>query len=84
MVVIEVQLGLSLETSKKNLTTEDEIILIEEIFKYEGTLYGKMKGSEGGRGHCETKNVKLEDNRSNSYCRFLFKDEKLITVQKIP
>ena len=50
MVVIEVQLGLSPETSKKNLTTEDEIILIEEIFKYEGTLYGKMKGSEGGRG----------------------------------
>ena len=48
MVVIEVHLGLSPETSKKNLTTEDEIILIEEIFKYEGTLYGKMKGSEGG------------------------------------
>ena len=47
MVVIEVQLGLSPETSK-NLTTEDEIILIEEIFKYERTLYGKMKGSEGG------------------------------------
>ena len=52
MVVIENQLGLSSETSKKNLTTGDENILIEEIFKYEGTLYGKMKGSEGGRGYC--------------------------------
>lgn len=52
MVVIENQLGLSSETSKKNLTTGDENVLIEEIFKYEGTLYGKMKGSEGGRGYC--------------------------------
>lgn len=58
MDVIEVRLGLSPETSK-NLTTEDEIILIEEIFEYEGTLYGKIKGSEGGREHCETKNVNL-------------------------
>ena len=39
-VHIVIQLGLSPETSKKNLTTKDEIILIEEIFKYEGTLFG--------------------------------------------
>ena len=34
MVVIENQLGLSSETSKKNLTTGDENVLIEEIFKF--------------------------------------------------
>ena len=47
-VHIVIQLGLSPETSKKNLTTKDENILIEEIFKYEVTLYGQMKGSERG------------------------------------
>ena len=47
------QLGLPPETSvnKKrgsNWTTEEEILLIEEVLKYEGTLFGKMKGSGGG------------------------------------
>ena len=59
MEVIEVQLGLPPETNvnKKrgsNWTTEEEILLIEEVLKYEGTLFGKMKGSGGG-GHVQTK-----------------------------
>ena len=39
------QLGLSLEINKKKgsyMTAEEEILLIEEILKYEGTLFGKM------------------------------------------
>ena len=49
------QLGLPPETNvnKKrgsNWTTEEEILLIEEVLKYEGTLFGKMKGSGGGGG----------------------------------
>ena len=60
MEVIEVQLGLPPETnvSKKrasNWTTEEEILLIEEVLKYEGTLFGKMKGSGGKGKHCQTK-----------------------------
>ena len=45
MAVIEVQLGLPPETSKKkgsNLTAEEEILLIEDILICEGTLFGKM------------------------------------------
>ena len=51
MAVIEVQLGLPSETNKKRgsyLIVEEEILLIEEILKYEGTLFGKMWGLKGG------------------------------------
>ena len=45
--IIEVQLGLPPETNKRkgsNLIVEEEILLIEEILKYEGTctLFGKI------------------------------------------
>ena len=51
MAVIEVQSGLPPETNKENgynLTAEEEIILIEDILKCEGNLFGKMKGLKGG------------------------------------
>ena len=41
MVVVEVQLGLPPKTNKKRgsnyITAEEEILVIEEILKYEGT-----------------------------------------------
>ena len=69
MEVIEVQLGLTPETSKKRGSSS-----LEEILKYVGTLYGKMKERKGE--HCQTKKVNLEGHRSNSYWRFLIKNEK--------
>ena len=45
MAIIEVKLGLPPESNKikgSNLTAEEEIPLIEEILKCEGTLFGKM------------------------------------------
>ena len=45
------QLSLPPETNKKKgskLIVEEEILLIEEILKYEGTLFGKMWGLKGG------------------------------------
>ena len=63
------QLGLSLEINKKKgsyMTAEEEILLIEEILKYEGTLFGKMWGMKGSI-------VKRKGHRSNSNCRFLIK-----------
>ena len=44
-------LDLSAETNKKkgsNMVVEEEILLIEEILKYEGTLFAKMWGLKGG------------------------------------
>ena len=69
MEVIEEQLGLTPETSKKRGSSS-----LEEILKYVGTLYGKMKERKGE--HCQTKKVNLEGHRSNSYWRFLIKNEK--------
>ena len=46
-------LDLSAETNKKkgsNMVVEEEILLIEEILTYEGTLFGKMWGLKGGGG----------------------------------
>ena len=54
------QLGLTPETSKKRGSSS-----LEEILKYVGTLYGKMKERKGE--HCQTKKVNLEGHRSNSY-----------------
>ena len=48
MEVIEEQLGLPPTTSRNLLDRKEEILLIEDILKYGGTLYGKMKRSEGG------------------------------------
>ena len=46
MAVIEVQLNLPPEIYKNNVLTwphfEDEILLIEEILRYEGTVFGEM------------------------------------------
>ena len=67
MAVFEVQSGLPPETNKENgynLTAEEEIILIEDILKCEGNLFGKMKGLKGGR-YCQTKRVNLEGYHSN-------------------
>ena len=63
MAVVEVQLGLPPKTNKKRgsnyITAEEEILVIEEILKYEGTLFGKTTvGIE--RGHCQRKRVNLE------------------------
>ena len=44
------QLGLPPETNKRkgsNLIVEEEILLFEEILKYEGTLFGKIWGLKG-------------------------------------
>ena len=45
------QLGLPPKTNNKkgsNLTAEEEILLIKEILKYEGILFGNMRGLKGG------------------------------------
>ena len=47
------QLGLPPETNKRkgsNLIVEEEILLFEEILKYEGTMFGKIWGLKGEGG----------------------------------
>ena len=75
MDVIEEQLGFPARKGGLILmATEIEFLLIEDILKYEGTLYGNMKRWEGGI--VKRKTPVLEGNHSNSYCRFLIKHEK--------
>ena len=39
------------------MTAEEEILLIEQILKYEGTLFGKMWGMKGGRALSNEKDI---------------------------
>lgn len=50
--LVEIQTSKETSFNKKrgtNWTPEEEILLIEEVLKYEETLFGKMKGS-GSKG----------------------------------
>ena len=74
------QLDLPSKTNKKkgsNLTTEDEILLIEKILK--GYLVWKDAGIKR-EGADSKESVNLEGHRSNFNGRFLIKIEKLIIV----
>lgn len=58
MELVEIQTAKETSFNKKrgtNWTPEEEILLIEEVLKYEETLFGKMKGSGSKGKHGQVK-----------------------------
>lgn len=60
MEIVEVEFSTESQTTSckkrgSNWTAEEEILLIEEVLKYEETLFGKMKGSGVKGKHGQSK-----------------------------
>ncbi|XP_062598848.1 uncharacterized protein LOC134260296 [Saccostrea cucullata] len=84
----------SLKKRGTNWTPEEEILLIEEVLKYEETLFGKMKGSgvKGKHGKlkestwksiAETLNLSYKNDRDNDTVKKKFNNIKQRGKEKI-
>ncbi|XP_062583201.1 uncharacterized protein LOC134277329 [Saccostrea cucullata] len=97
MELVEVKLPTEQNNPKKrgtNWTSEEEILLIEEVLKYEETLFGKMKGSgvKGKHGKlkestwksiAETLNLSYKNDRDNDTVKKKFNNIKQRGKEKI-
>nr|XP_019921060.2 uncharacterized protein LOC109618208 [Crassostrea gigas]XP_034316781.1 uncharacterized protein LOC117686192 [Crassostrea gigas]XP_034319721.1 uncharacterized protein LOC117687389 isoform X1 [Crassostrea gigas] len=97
MELVEIQTAKETSFNKKrgtNWTPEEEILLIEEVLKYEETLFGKMKGSgsKGKHGQvkestwrsiAETLNLNYKNDRDNETIKKKFNNIKQRGKEKI-